>query len=482
MQDKRLVRTAVLGDRLSTSPFYLPDSRPDADRVVEKFTRDAFYCGEYLGGCGWPLTVRLCDDRVCHFAHHPNGPICARTESAATGGEGSADHLYIYNGLLRLAGHTADRPGLPEELHMVDKRCRHIQIGRGRTAIRVQLRDLRTDAWEFEDDELRRRYDHVQWIAGPDALGTAYTLKNRDGYVLRARCQTRGGTREVQVRVDGYGDERQWIPLTQCQIGSDGTVTAPTLTEQRGHHEHARKQPQPALRIATGPVSVPSLEPAHITNPHSNEELGPWVELVLAEFRAAMGRGDRNTVESLRAIHRSTFQQVRLSDDLSEQWAEYVAILNWLSATGASKSAPTRTVRTMPPQPRTVTAREPSSDRLASSYIHTLLRAARNNRSITLYDLTGRTRVSHRTMVRALVTIERRTPANSPLLSALITDQSGEYDRSFRSVLERLGFDTRMPENAFRSAWFTENQRVHAYWGKQRRHLRPSEFQMRKRT
>ncbi|MFE6554223.1 competence protein CoiA family protein [Streptomyces sp. NPDC057746] len=53
-------------------------------------TRDDFYCGVLLGGCGKKLSPKRYTDKKCHFAHRP--PVhCRRTEI----GEDSADHLYI---------------------------------------------------------------------------------------------------------------------------------------------------------------------------------------------------------------------------------------------------------------------------------------------------------------------------------------------------------------------------------------------------
>ncbi|WP_364712747.1 competence protein CoiA family protein [Streptomyces ossamyceticus] len=53
-------------------------------------SRDEFYCGTLLGGCGKRLTPKRNTEKKCHFAHRP--PVhCRRTAN----GESSADHLYI---------------------------------------------------------------------------------------------------------------------------------------------------------------------------------------------------------------------------------------------------------------------------------------------------------------------------------------------------------------------------------------------------
>ncbi|MEV5811333.1 competence protein CoiA family protein [Streptomyces mutabilis] len=67
-------------------------------------TREDFYCGILLGGCGKQLTAKRYLDKKCHFAHRP--PVhCRRTRT----GEDSADHLYIGQALRQWLGQLGHR-------------------------------------------------------------------------------------------------------------------------------------------------------------------------------------------------------------------------------------------------------------------------------------------------------------------------------------------------------------------------------------
>ncbi|MFI2506714.1 competence protein CoiA family protein [Streptomyces sp. NPDC018972] len=82
-----------------------PFDRDDFDGFMRGRSRDDFYCGILLGGCGKKLTAKRYLHKKCHFAHRP--PVhCRRTRT----GEDSADHLYIGQALqhwLRSQGHRS---------------------------------------------------------------------------------------------------------------------------------------------------------------------------------------------------------------------------------------------------------------------------------------------------------------------------------------------------------------------------------------
>ncbi|MGV9896979.1 hypothetical protein [Streptomyces tendae] len=94
--DTRKVQTAVTGRPGSDQPVFLPFDHDDFDGFMRGRTRDDFYCGILLGGCGKQLTAKRYLHKKCHFAHRP--PVhCRRTQT----GEDSADHLYIGQALQR---------------------------------------------------------------------------------------------------------------------------------------------------------------------------------------------------------------------------------------------------------------------------------------------------------------------------------------------------------------------------------------------
>lgn len=116
-EDTRKVQTAVIGRAESDWPVFLPYDHDDFDRFMRGRTRDDFYCGVLLGGCGKKLSPRRYTDKKCHFAHRP--PVhCRRTET----GEDSADHLYIGRAVadwLKQQGQRAVQPVYKHKEHQV---------------------------------------------------------------------------------------------------------------------------------------------------------------------------------------------------------------------------------------------------------------------------------------------------------------------------------------------------------------------------
>ncbi|GIH50616.1 hypothetical protein SAMN05421833_12815 [Microbispora rosea] len=245
-QDNRRVQTAVLGSPESDHPLSLPMDRGEARRYLAKYGTQRFFCGELLGGCGWRLMPKLYGDRICHFAHYPdihgNAPVCQRRHLGAD----SADHLYIHRGLRAglYAGPKDKRfPG-----HMVDGQCTDLLVRRSqpRTAVQVQFANLSYQEWEQEDEDLRSRLGHVDWMLGPRATRTAQYLLDRDGYALRVRCETVDGMRVVKVGTETADGDIAWCSLDECEISEQGLVT-PRLKKASGT----------ALRATTAAVRTP---------------------------------------------------------------------------------------------------------------------------------------------------------------------------------------------------------------------------------
>lgn len=229
--DNRKVQTAVLDGSSSDRPLSLPEDHRNAERYLTEHEGRTFWCGEWLGGCGWRLMGKLYKDRVCHFAHYPdsNGtaPNCERTHT----GVDSADHLYIHRGLS-----SAFRDAQPQRFQgrMADGQCTNLTVSgpKGRSLIQVQLINLSREGWAEADRALRRGARGVEWMFGPRATLTARNLVDRDGYALRVRCDTKDGARVVKVGTETRDGDLVWNDLNECEISERGVVT-PVLRDTR---------------------------------------------------------------------------------------------------------------------------------------------------------------------------------------------------------------------------------------------------------
>ncbi|MEU0406238.1 competence protein CoiA family protein [Streptomyces griseorubiginosus] len=223
--DTRKVQTAVIGRAGSDVPVFLPYDHDEFDTFMRGRSRDEFYCGTLLGGCGKKLTPKRYTEKKCHFAHRP--PVhCRRTAN----GESSADHLYIGQALthwLARQNHrktkasyrtVGDRPG-----GTVDFR-----LSGGRQLVRVQLARLGLRQWQQEADDLANGADGVEWLFGPDSM-LAYDRVKTHGYAIRIECRTVGATREVRVGTQLPGGIIEWTTLSECSMTREGIIT-PSLT------------------------------------------------------------------------------------------------------------------------------------------------------------------------------------------------------------------------------------------------------------
>ncbi|CAO0833967.1 Competence protein CoiA-like family protein OS=Streptomyces microflavus OX=1919 GN=Smic_65470 PE=4 SV=1 [Streptomyces microflavus] len=134
--DTRKVQTAVTYGAESDQPVFLPYAHDNFYRFMRGRTRDDFYCGVLLGGCGAKSSPKRYMDKKCHFAHRP--PVhCHRTEV----GESSADHLYIGQAIadwLKQQGRKASRPAYKPHGHQF-RDVVDVSHDGGRQLVRVQL-------------------------------------------------------------------------------------------------------------------------------------------------------------------------------------------------------------------------------------------------------------------------------------------------------------------------------------------------------
>lgn len=225
--DHRLVQTAVVGDKHSDHPVILPMDADDLDLWRRQHPRYTYWCGLELGGCGGALTDKRYLEKVCHFAHHPDAPICRRVAK----GESSADHLFIKRGIRRLMDEQRIRgdvqtrdlgsgPGDAVDVHLPD-------FGR---RIRFQLGQLDYRGWRDADEELSEGSYGVDWVFGPGIVIARELLSS--GYCLRVRCETSGGERLVSIGATADARTSDWTPLDECDLSSSG-ISSPEVESIR---------------------------------------------------------------------------------------------------------------------------------------------------------------------------------------------------------------------------------------------------------
>lgn len=221
-EDTRKVQTAVIGRAESDWPVFLPYDHDDFDRFMRGRTRDDFYCGVLLGGCGKKLTPKRYTGKKCHFAHRP--PVhCHRTET----GEASADHLYIGQALQR----WLRRQGYEDtEVTYLAPGSGHggaveVRFGQGRTRlIRVQMARLSLREWQEARERLADRHSQVHWAYGP-YCGLSHSEVEAVGHAIRISCRTEGETREVYVGTQFPDNSLAWAALAECHLTDEGIIT-----------------------------------------------------------------------------------------------------------------------------------------------------------------------------------------------------------------------------------------------------------------
>ncbi|MGW2161599.1 hypothetical protein [Nonomuraea sp. NPDC001699] len=269
------MQTAVLDSPDSDHPLSLPTDRKEADWYLSRYRGKAFYCGLWLGGCGWRLTAKLYRDRVCHFAHLPApegmAPACERR-----GGIESADHLFIHRGLTSRMGEQQRFDG-----RMDKERCTDLLVRRrrSRSAVKVQFVNLTPAEWAEQDELLHAQFEHVNWMVGPTASRTGRHLLERDGYALHVRCaKGRNGVRAVMVGTETRDGDLEWSSLDDCEFTDKGLVT-PLLRNTR---TGGRATTPPGFPLAVKDVVVRPQEPVTRPDvlPHSHVAA---IEVVVGE-------------------------------------------------------------------------------------------------------------------------------------------------------------------------------------------------------
>ncbi|MFF2779105.1 competence protein CoiA family protein [Streptomyces sp. NPDC058052] len=246
-EDTRKVQTAVLGRSGSDVPAFLPFDHDDFDIFMRGRSREDFYCGILLGGCGKKLTAKRYLEKKCHFAHRP--PVhCRRTAN----GESSADHLYIGKALQEWLSRSCGHPGASvtyPDLGSGPGGAVEVRFGGGRL-IRVQMGRAELKTWRSDRERLDLRHPRgVHWAYGPDS-GLAHNEVEVSGHAVRLSCRTEQGTRKVYVGTQRPGHPVAWATLAECRLTDAGVIT-------------------PALAATADPVPASPAGPAFPLRPGS---------------------------------------------------------------------------------------------------------------------------------------------------------------------------------------------------------------------
>ncbi|MEU1600219.1 hypothetical protein ABZ468_47585 [Streptomyces sp. NPDC005708] len=278
-EDTRKVQTAVVGQADSDWPVFLPYDHDDFDRFMRGRTRDDFYCGVLLGGCGKKLTPKRYTEKKCHFAHRP--PVhCCRTET----GEASADHLYIGQALRRWLLQQGYQDA---EVTYLDPGSVHggaveVRFGQGRSRlIRVQLARLSLREWQETRERLADRHTHIHWAYGP-YCGLSHNEVDAAGHAIRISCRTEGETREVYVGTQYTDNSLAWSALTECRLSNEGIVT-PRLDAEPPAGSTPAPAPTPvAFPLAPGTIAFTAASELPAPRPDPN---GTAVRLYEADLQ-----------------------------------------------------------------------------------------------------------------------------------------------------------------------------------------------------
>ncbi|SPF04339.1 Competence protein [Streptomyces sp. MA5143a] len=228
--DTRKVQTAVIGRAGSDVPVFLPYEHDEFDTFMRGRSRDGFYCGTLLGGCGKKLTPKRYTEKKCHFAHRP--PVhCRRTAN----GESSADHLYIGQALAQWLAQQNHRKAKASYRTVGDRPGGTVdfRLSGGRQLVRVQMARLGLRQWQREAEDLARGVDGVEWLFGPDSM-LAYDRVETHGYAIRVECRTVGATREVRIGTQLPGNTIEWTTLSECLMTRAGIVTPSLVYTPQG--------------------------------------------------------------------------------------------------------------------------------------------------------------------------------------------------------------------------------------------------------
>ncbi|MFF3963036.1 competence protein CoiA family protein [Streptomyces griseorubiginosus] len=471
-EDTRKVQTAVIGRAGSDWPVFLPYDQDGFDRFMRGRTRDDFYCGVLLGGCGKRLSPKRYTDKKCHFAHRP--PVhCRRTEI----GEDSADHLYVGRAVadwLKQQGQPAVQPVYKPKGHQV-REAVDVSYAAGRRLIRVQLARRSKRESEEADTDLRVRYSELDWLFGPDSLLANWQIE-RQGYALRVQCRSLGVTRAVEIGTQFPDMPVEWTSLSECTLTPEGIVTPSLLHAADGN----------VPRHAAGPV-----EPAH---PQSGLPLTPASVIITDATSAHTTDAHHWFNVSLRVNARLSLPAHADSPDRQHAYLPVDAVLSfdsdgtWLIKASALQHVGTYPTdgpmgRATPPAATHDPSPEkhplPSDAEIVASFRKTLENTARSKNVVTMATLCkGASLHGHTLSVgrwrELLLQVEQPRTTGKPVLSSLIKGRDGGPAPFFKEILHGLGWTESLSDAELLDIWNRERGRVHTAYSRSSQANSPS--------
>ncbi|WP_176985508.1 MULTISPECIES: competence protein CoiA family protein [unclassified Streptomyces] len=449
-------------------------------------TRDDFYCGVLLGGCGKKLTPKRYTEKKCHFAHRP--PVhCRRTET----GEASADHLYIGQAL----GRWLLRQGYQDaEVTYLDPGSVHggaveVRFGQDRSRlIRVQLARLSLQEWREIRERLADRHTHIHWAYGP-YCGLSHNEVHAAGHAIRISCRTKGETREVYIGTQYSDNSLAWSALTDCRLSNEGIIT-PRLDAEPPVGSTSPPAPTPvAFPLAPGTIAFTAATELPAPPPDSD---GTPVRLYEADLqplgsavvRARIALPHAHPVPPPHQLHviYSSAHLLPLTDAAPSEPA-------WLIRADGASPLPQQTDSRWPnlrpasqpsePPPPAPTTSEPSTStlrrlllgeaetlRVFRSKLELVARARGIVNWETLVGHAGATPadITPEERVRLLIAVDHPRADGKPVLSALVKpalapDAPAPY---FADVLAGLGWRSDLSEAKVVEIWERERRTAYA--------------------
>ncbi|MFD3309443.1 competence protein CoiA family protein [Streptomyces sp. NPDC058694] len=470
-EDTRKVQTAVLGGAESDAPVFLPYDHDEFDRFMQGRTREDFYCGNLLGGCGRKLSAKRYTGKKCHFAHRP--PVhCRRTET----GEASADHLYVGQALQR----WLRRQGYQDvEVTYLDPGSTHggaveVRFGDGLAqVIRVQMARLSLREWQEARERLARRHSQIHWAYGP-YCGLSHNEVEAAGHAIRISCRTEGETREVYVGTQYPDNSLAWSALAECRLTAKGILTP-------------RLDAEPATSSAPAPVAFP-LAPGTIAFTSAAELPAPGAlprgtavrlyeaavqPLGSAVVRTRITLPVDHPVPSPHQLH-VIYSSARLIP-LAEAAPSDPAWL--IQADGASPLPqqadprwPDLRPAPLPPEPpaepRPLPLGEDETIRLFRSKLDHVARARGLINWETLVSHAGAAPedITPEERIRLLVAVDHPRADGKPVLSALVKPAQAPPGHApyFADILARLGWRANLSEDRVAEIWERERRTAYA--------------------
>ncbi|WP_370011848.1 hypothetical protein UIS43_24540 [Nocardiopsis sp. LDBS0036] len=279
--DHRLVQTAVLGDRRSADPVYLPMEREDALEFRRRHPHATFWCGLLLGGCGGRLGPKVYREKVSHFAHHASTNACPRQH----GGIESADHLYAS----KQVNHWLGRQGKPRREPRftgdfdTGGTCRRVILPATdeHPAIFFEFSTSMTE--ELDRLFTRTRDESPSWLV-KENRELSRRLLQENGFALRFRMRTRNLERILEVGTVGLSGMVRWEPIADCSLTEQGITTRRMEELAKVRHRAPAAAP---LRVPTVTRTAPGGSPQEKPHP------------LLTELQFALEQNDQASVRRL---------------------------------------------------------------------------------------------------------------------------------------------------------------------------------------